>query len=548
MLTRLGLMTVRARLLALMVLIVIPIAGLSVVFAFGNYQSILTSIESERSQAVSDFAVRTDVWVTSVLRTVFILTESIQAQPGDAIDCYAVAAQLLYKMEGYNAIAINNADGRLCFSSRTASITQDLALRVLAEYREKPHVRLPFSPLEVEADYGPVRAGNERHLAIYERSLVKNGSQWESLTFVDPSLLDRFFELGSGKSMIVALMSPGLIPMAVRGAREDDMSWLPQAENIVAGSAHWRASAQGGKEYDYTTEAISNSNLYILARFDDKPRADAWFRFVMLVSLPVLMLAALFASYAHFVRTGITKWISGIEQAARARTQGKAELAPIGEKMPADIRSVALAFNDMIDESIKRESALSQSLASNRFLNRELHHRLKNSLQVIQSYMSLSRRQQGSRTDTSLAEMEAKVLVLSVAYRLALTDNHMQPVPLKPFTEEIIFTLASALNESGRSIDAKITSDAGLAVDRAIPLGLVLVDAIMTGFKGADTQSVSISLEETEDGRVELQAVIDGTPPDSQQPSRIMKGLAGQLQGEIVPTAPGGVIRLRFHC
>ncbi len=76
--------------------------------------------------------------------------------------------------------------------------------------------------------------------------------------------------------------------------------------------------------------------------------------------------------------------------------------------MPNDIRGVAEAFNGMVEAARSREFELRGLVASNQFLMRELHHRVNNSLQVIQSYLSLSRRQQTGNDSTISQERKRR--------------------------------------------------------------------------------------------------------------------------------------------
>ena len=133
--------------------------------------------------------------------------------------------------------------------------------------------------------------------------------------------------------------------------------------------------------------------------------------------------------------------------------------APEGEGMPSELRELAAAYNEMAREAAARERSLQASLAENEFLLRELNHRVKSSLQIIQSYVSLTRRlDQDAGRQTSAAAIEARVLVLSAAYRKALSEGRMRNVRIRQFAEEIIANLSRLFERPGVRPNSKPTS------------------------------------------------------------------------------------------
>ncbi len=200
----------------------------------------------------------------------------------------------------------------------------------------------------------------------------------------------------------------------------------------------------------------------------------------------------------------------------------------------------------MNDDTESREAALKQSLDHNLFLTRELHHRLKNSLQIIQSYLALSRRQHTGVERVYLAETEAKVQVLSTAYRMALNGVEMQLVMIKPFAEEIIGRISSSMRQSGQWIDVRIDLDAALVVDRIIPFGLALVEATIAALRAVGTTVVSIIVSQCADGWISLHVSTNGTPVAGLPSPKIVAGLSAQLVASVEAIAPNDILVWRF--
>jgi two-component sensor histidine kinase len=242
------------------------------------------------------------------------------------------------------------------------------------------------------------------------------------------------------------------------------------------------------------------------------------------------------------------QWIYGLEAAARARgldPQSDAK-APVAENMPIELRRVAESFNAMADRIVEREAALTTSLAENRALMLEMHHRIKNSLQVIQSYLALIRRS-GSRSDAlPLLRVEARVGVLAVAYRLALTPNGIRPIAVKPFLDEIIGATIAALRRPRQHVVCAIDWEGELVVDRAIPLGLGLIEALVVAFAAPDANWIGVRLAADADGLIEVKVESNGRRNDVALPEKLVRGLANQLGATLSTPRPGEIALWKF--
>jgi len=291
-----------------------------------------------------------------------------------------------------------------------------------------------------------------------------------------------------------------------------------------------------------------NSDFLLLLRFDDQLYEAAWRRFLVLCLAQLSMLGLFAYVYAMAMRRDVVRWIEGIDRAARLRGDDPDSLAtaPVSSKMPSELRNVAVSFNAMADHALERRQALESSLADNRALMLEMHHRIKNSLQVIQSYLALIRRN-GPRAEAPvLARIEARVGVLAVAYRLALTPNGIRPIDVKPFIEEIFAAATGGLRRPAQRVSCDVRWDGELIVDRAIPLGLALVEGLIAAFEEPTMSQLSAKLAIEADGAVEIVIVADAAASASGLPEKVMRGLAAQLGATPAPFSHGVILRWRF--
>lgn len=541
--------TVRARLLALMAAILLPVAFLALVLASASYRSTGKSIRLAQVETVSGFVVRSRVWFRGTLRTLVAVASQIAAPGPGERTCEATLQNLLASVDGFRAIRVKLASGVECHASRVEGADAALMRGVSEALARRPEIARP-TPGSAEARYDTLQTGDALHLVLHARSTAGSAAPgWEAILFVDPALLDQAFELGTADSRtVVALMRRGSSIIVARGASEGDRAWLPQEEMLSPETHHWRGTSIDGTSYTYASQILVAPDLYILARFDDAALRAARVQFLLLALTPLLILLLLGIGYAKGIQRVVLQWIGNIEQTAIARKNNPADtaLVPVDPRMPHDIRSVATAFNDMVEDLDRREAALKQVLGANQLLMRELHHRVKNSLQVIQSYLALSRRHETGAKKAYLRELESKVQVLTTAYRLALTDSGMKPVHLEAFVQEILRNLMLTIRPGKHRLETEVQCDAGLIVDRVIPLGLALVEAVLAGFEVVGATVTVVRCAMLPDGRVELRVSTDGTFSHDTILPKIADGLAAQLGASIGEAAEGDILLWRF--
>jgi two-component system, sensor histidine kinase PdtaS len=173
--------------------------------------------------------------------------------------------------------------------------------------------------------------------------------------------------------------------------------------------------------------------------------------------------------------------------------------------------------------------ALKASLAENRALMLEMHHRIKNSLQVIQSYLALIRRQTARSEAAPLLEIESRIAVLAVAYRAALTPHGLRAISVQPFLEELGAGAIANLRGPRQIAELHIGWSGELDIDRAIPLGLGLIEALIAAFDGVGATHIVVTLSSATAELVRLAVEADGQRDERQPPGRVMSGLAAQL-------------------
>jgi two-component sensor histidine kinase len=511
--------SVWSRLLATLSLVVVPAALLTLLLAHSLFASALANLQATQATAASGRAAMLRAWLDSSGRS--LANEAAAAALLPSERCALLAKAFLRLNPGFSFLRLHDQDEAACDAGGA------------------PLASTPRTDLSADI-------GDYRLAAVGDRVWIVSGAgEMASVLVIDDvALRGRLGLAAHGGETHLALIGPGGETLGEDRAAAD-LRWRPAAFDPEASVAAFRSADRIGETAAFALAPLG-SGFRVLLRFDDREYEAAWRRFIVLCLAQLTMLALLAYVYALAIRRDVVRWIEGIDVAARehARDAESRAAAPVSAKMPRELRNVAESFNTMADRALERQQALQSSLADNRALMLEMHHRIKNSLQVIQSYLALIRRN-GPRAEAPLlARIEARVGVLAIAYRLALTPQGMRPISVKPFMDEIFAATTGGLRRPRQRATSHIGWDGELIIDRAIPLGLALVEALVAAFDAPDLNYVGVVLAHNEADWVELSVEADATATGL--PEKVMRGLAAQLGATSAPSSPEIILKWRF--
>ena len=220
----------------------------------------------------------------------------------------------------------------------------------------------------------------------------------------------------------------------------------------------------------------------------------------------------------------------------------------------------------LIRELRDEHARLARSLEEKDVLLKELHHRVKNNLQVISSLLRLQAKAATDEAVTAvLLESQHRVEAIATIHEQLYASADLRHVNLAQQADLLMANLFSAFGVDPTRISGRVTvcprpdgTPLVLGVDQAIPTGLILNELISNALKHAfpDDRSGQIRIEaQSHEDKVNL-AVIDdgiGIPEDLDTRNRkslgleIVEILARQLRGtwELKREA-GTVFRLSF--
>lgn len=194
-------------------------------------------------------------------------------------------------------------------------------------------------------------------------------------------------------------------------------------------------------------------------------------------------------------------------------------------------KQVLLAIEDVTDRvNLERERAAANARIA--VLLQELGHRIKNSLQIISSMVSLeARNHKSGEGKAALERVSHRIGAIGRLYSVLGKANAVEEVDAATYLEELCRDLIESVQkEVGTTIALKTDFDSEpLSADRAIPLGLIVnelvTNAVKYAFPDEATGTVVVTFKRVP-GELQLTVSDDGKGVD---PRRADSGIGGRL-------------------
>lgn len=328
--------------------------------------------------------------------------------------------------------------------------------------------------------------------------------------------------------------------------------WRDRAR--AKGSHVWYARDARGEPRVFSAAPLVGDDVFVILSAREQG-LFSWARLNPLTSVLLPLLAFALALVAVLVATErvVLRWIAYLQRIAELYARGRFSVRPIqAEQAPPEIRSLAETLEDMADGIVGRDASLRDSLAQKDALMREIHHRVKNNLQVISSLLNM---QQRSLSDpaarAAMSDTRQRITALALIYRALYQGPDLKRVDLQPFLEELTAQLLAGDMLQGAPVRTNIEVDAlVIDPDRLAPLALFAVEAITNAQKHAfagkggklsvlfHVHGAEATLEIADDG-----AAADEALNATGVGRTLMTAFARQLRGrtELVRNAGGGL-------
>jgi two-component sensor histidine kinase len=207
-----------------------------------------------------------------------------------------------------------------------------------------------------------------------------------------------------------------------------------------------------------------------------------------------------------------------------------------------EIQELRDAFGRAVDRVEDSEREMAGALEGQRRLVREVHHRVKNNLQVVASLLNIH----GRSADTgparaAYASIGRRVGALSIVHRNHFAEmEENRGIALRPLIAELAAELRAGAPEEARRLNIDLDVDGVYTTqDVAVAVAFLVTEIVEYSMLNCPDEPIDIGLRRTSEltGRLTLASPVlvpdDEEQPEKAQFERIIGGLAKQLRSSL---------------
>lgn len=331
------------------------------------------------------------------------------------------------------------------------------------------------------------------------------------------------------------------------------------ARAAKSGTAIWSREDAAHHERSYSAAPLVNDDVFVVLSAPAPGLLSwAWINPISRLLLPLLAFALALGAVLYAAERGVIRWIVYLQRVAAIYARGRFTVRPLqAERAPPEIRELAATLDAMAGGIVARDASLLDSLAEKDALMREIHHRVKNNLQIITSLLNMQQRALSDpAAKAAMNDTRQRITALAQIYRALYQGPDLKRVDLRPFLEELTAQLLANDMATSPLVRTEVHADPlVIDPDRLAPIALFAVEAITNAQKhafgpGGGVLAVGFHVRGEE---AELSISDDGPgAPDSIGGGvgrTLMTAFARQLRGQVTieSRAPRGLtVRLTF--
>lgn len=151
----------------------------------------------------------------------------------------------------------------------------------------------------------------------------------------------------------------------------------------------------------------------------------------------------------------------------------------------AVVRTLAVVMD--ITERLKAEDKIRAALLEKETLLREIHHRVKNNMQIVSSLLNLQAERTGDPGLLSaLADLRHRVSAMALIHEILYQSSTLAAIDLAAYIGKLIRVVSEAFVEASSRVEIVVEVEPlEMGLDRAIPCGLVINELVTNALKHA---------------------------------------------------------------
>jgi len=306
------------------------------------------------------------------------------------------------------------------------------------------------------------------------------------------------------------------------------------------------------KNVFFTSERIDPTGWGILVLQEKREVFAIAYQLLFPVGALIFLAAALSTILAFFSRRQVVRPIYQLMKNTQAIAEGRYGVSSELSNSYREMNYLVRTISRMSEKIARRETELKKNLEEKEILLKEVHHRVKNNLQLILSILNLKNFSvDDPATKAVLQDNIGRIYTISQVHQQLYSSADLAKIDIASYISTLTAYLVSHTSDSQHDFRTNIQiDDLAIGIDQAIPLGIIIFELFSNSLKHSTLsgQVKTITVKgDILDGEFRLLINDDGRPFDPSLFSEpdslgfnIVHELIRQLQGSIQYTAAEG--------
>lgn len=217
------------------------------------------------------------------------------------------------------------------------------------------------------------------------------------------------------------------------------------------------------------------------------------------LALPLLMWIAALSIGWLIVDRLLVKPLTAMRAAVERYTAGETTVR-IGETdyQSAEMSALAAAFDRLANDSARHDEEMQTALDEQKRLTREVHHRVKNNLQIVASLLSLQARETtSSDVARAYSTIQARVGALALVHRWMYDGGTAYGVDLRALATDLAAALEQNIGATeGATPRIKVDVDrVVVAQDTAVPVAFLITELVSLAARLSAPEAAHVVIE-----------------------------------------------------
>ncbi len=211
----------------------------------------------------------------------------------------------------------------------------------------------------------------------------------------------------------------------------------------------------------------------------------------------------------------------------------------------------------------EQKQIIESSLVEKDSLLKEIHHRVKNNLQMVSSLLSLQSKNTRSKAAIeALEEGKSRVKAMALIHQKLYQNDDLSVIEMQGYIESLVTSVQSVFKKIDSPIAITIEAEGTeLDIDRAIPIGLILNELVSNSYKyafpdNADEGKIYINISQLEDNQYYFEYADNGVGLQEKKQEtgkgsmgiHLIQRLVNQLRSKLnIESKPGKGVKFWFN-